>query len=84
MVKLSVTGRKFVKSTVTIRGKAASADGISLVQYRVDNKGAFKKAIGTTNWHFSASLKKGKHTCVVRVTSFKGVQSHVTVKVARK
>jgi sugar lactone lactonase YvrE len=68
---LAVSGKKLfhtTHATATISGQAASADGIAAVTWKLGS-GSQKSAIGTSAWHFKASLKPGKNTITITATS---------------
>ncbi len=59
------------KKTIEIRGISS---GIRKVEYQVGDK-PFKVAVGTSNWKFSAKLRKGKNRITIIVTDETGVRS---------
>jgi sugar lactone lactonase YvrE len=68
---LSIAGKRNIrtsKSSILVKGSAASSEGISRVEFRI-GKGAFRAASGTSAWKFTASLKPGKNTLTIRAVS---------------
>lgn len=83
---LTLTGtvpKKTTSKSLVIKGTASDANGISKIQYRIGS-GALKTASGTTNWQFTAALKKGKNTITIFASDSVGnVSLNKVVKVKR-
>jgi sugar lactone lactonase YvrE len=83
---LTLTGtvpKKTTSKSLVIKGTASDAFGVSKIQYRIGS-GALKTASGTTNWQFTAALKKGKNTITIFATDSVGnVSLNKVVKVKR-
>jgi Bacterial Ig domain len=79
----SVVPKVTKRSKVTISGNASDNVGVTKVRYRV-NKGKFVNASGTTNWRFTANLKKGKNLLTIVVTDSSGNSLSRTLSVRRK
>ena len=75
--------RKITASTVKISGSARDADGsVRLVEVKV-NTAPYRKAKSTAKWSFTAELKPGKNTILVRATDNDDARSapvKITVK----
>lgn len=83
---LAVTG-KVPKSTkkpsIILKGTAADANGISLVQFRIGT-GPLRVATGTTGWTLKANLRKGNNTLSVIATDSVGnVSAKKLIKIKR-
>lgn len=73
------------KSSFTIRGTAADADGVKKVQVKRGKNGALQPATGTTEWRYLASLKPGVNTFLIIATDGAGNKSSaISVKITRK
>jgi hypothetical protein len=73
------------KSSYTIRGTAADANGVKKVQVRRGKNGAYQPATGTTTWRYRAQLKPGANSFFVIATDASGNKSHpISVKITRK
>ncbi|MGH8046871.1 MAG: NHL repeat-containing protein [Chthoniobacterales bacterium] len=83
---ISVTGgnkKTTHKTSITLRGTATSPAGILKVQYRINNKGTFKAAQGTSSWRLKINkLKLGtiKVNLVVVATDGTAATRTITVK----
>jgi DNA-binding beta-propeller fold protein YncE len=60
------------RATLTLRGTATDPNGVAGVKYRVGTKGAFRTAVGTTSWRFTARLKPGRNTIEIIATDSYG------------
>jgi len=68
---IALAGKKSIQTSqasITLKGTAASANGIARVEYRVGRHG-FKPAAGASAWHFTAKLKPGKNTITIQAIS---------------
>jgi hypothetical protein len=79
---LGKRNRSTTKSKLLIKGTAK--DYITTVSYRVGKTGAFKKAVGTATWHFTAKLKPGKNTVTVVAAGEGGKSVPTKITVTRK
>jgi hypothetical protein len=84
---VTITGRKVFTTrvaTVTIKGKASVTDGsVASVSVKQDNR--LKAAKGTTNWSFTAKLKRGKNRFTITALGSNGLTSApVRVTITRK
>ncbi|MCU0781923.1 MAG: Ig-like domain-containing protein, partial [Akkermansiaceae bacterium] len=71
------------KKSIAIKGTASDFYGISKVQYRI-NGGPLKTAAGTTNWQFTAPLKKGSNTIIINALDSVGnLSASRTLKIKR-
>jgi sugar lactone lactonase YvrE len=69
---------------LTLNGTASDANGVTLVQFKV-NAGPLQTATGTTTWQIKPALKKGKNTITLFATDTVGNLSVSTVlKTKRK
>jgi sugar lactone lactonase YvrE len=69
---------------LTLNGTASDANGVALVQFKV-NAGPLQTATGTTAWQIKPALKKGKNTITLFATDSVGNVSLSTVlKTKRK
>lgn len=84
LLTLTVTiPKKTASKSIVIKGTASDAYGISKVQYRI-GAGALTTASGTTNWQFTAALKKGKNIITIFTTDSVGnVSLSKVVKIKR-
>jgi sugar lactone lactonase YvrE len=79
-----VKKKPVTKKSVTLQGTASDPNGISLVQYQV-NQGKLKIATGTTAWKLKTKLKKGKNKVTVIATDPWGDASvKKIIKIKRK
>jgi Bacterial Ig domain len=62
------------KKSLTVKGTASDAYGISKVTYKV-NTGNTRTATGTTSWQFKAALKKGKNTIIINAVDSVNIKS---------
>jgi hypothetical protein len=69
------------KSKITVRGTAAGL--LSSVSYRIGSHKT-KPVIGTTKWHFTAALKKGRNVITIVATGPGGASKPVKLTVTRK
>jgi sugar lactone lactonase YvrE len=75
--------KKTTDRKLTIKGRASDTGGIVEIRYRI-GKGAYRIALGTTSWKFSAKLKPGKNKIeIVVVDSVGNVSPPKRVKVKR-
>jgi hypothetical protein len=73
------------KSTITIRGTAADADGVKRVKVKRGKNGSYKTATGTTEWRFRTSVKRGVNNFfVVAVDGANNESAPRQVKITRK
>lgn len=83
LVVTSNVPKTTTKKTITIKGTANDAFGISKVRYQV-NGGNLKTATGTTSWQFKANLKLGNNTIKIFAVDSVGNKSVIkTLKVTR-
>lgn len=78
------SSQKFKSSKATVKGTATDPAGIYTVSYRIGNKGAFRKAKGTTAWQFSTKLKTSRAKGTIRVTNGNGVTVSKTFRLSQK
>ncbi len=86
-VTVKIKGPKKFNTTAArakLRGTAKSDAGITRVEYRVGNKGKFKKAKGTRKWRANARLNPGVNKIIVRAIGGNDVRSRpARVRVTR-
>jgi probable HAF family extracellular repeat protein len=77
-------GKNLVSRTpkVTVRGRGNFI--VSSIAYQVNGRGGFKRAQGTSRWHFVASLKPGPNRLVIRAHSLYGHTDETRLTVIRK
>ncbi|HVE16995.1 MAG TPA: hypothetical protein VNB29_09675 [Chthoniobacterales bacterium] len=77
---VSINGKKKISTTaskILIKGSASDVNGtLSRVEVKVGSAG-YKATSGTTSWKFSAKLKPGKNSVLVRAVDVAGATSAV-------
>lgn len=68
------------KSKITIRGRATGS--LSSVTYRIGSHSP-KTATGTTNWHFTVTLRKGKNLILITGQGAGGASARARLTVTR-
>jgi hypothetical protein len=82
-VTVRIAGPKTVRTddtSVRVRGTAASAGGVSRVNYKVNNS-AFRRARGTTRWNAVVRLRPGRNVIRAQAIGNANAKSRIVSKV---
>lgn len=80
----TILTRKAVTRSSSVVVKGTTTGQVTRVRYRVGNSGSIRRAVGTSQWTFRATLKPGKNLITVIAEGPGGTSSPKSVLVIRK